>query len=49
MNRRQEAIDADSVEQQSQEKRQTRIDAVRRQGERQLRKVNFFSSILFSQ
>lgn len=40
MARQQETADADSLEQQHQEKRQTRIDAVRRQGERQLRKVN---------
>jgi hypothetical protein len=40
MARRQETADADSTEQQYQEKRQTRIDAVRRQGERQLRKVS---------
>ncbi len=39
MARQQETVEADSVEQQLQEKRQTRIDAVRRQGERQLRKV----------
>ncbi|UJR21447.1 hypothetical protein I4U23_024533 [Adineta vaga] len=39
MARRQETAEADSVEQQLQEKRQTRIDAVRRQGERQLRKM----------
>ncbi len=42
MARRQETTEADNVEQQLQEKRQTRIDAVRRQGERQLRKVNLF-------
>ncbi len=47
MARRQETTEADSVEQQLQEKRQTRIDAVRRQGERQLRKVTSVSWILF--
>jgi hypothetical protein len=39
MARQQETAEADSVDQKLQEKRQTRIDAVRRQGERQLRKV----------
>jgi hypothetical protein len=45
MARQQETAEADSVEQKLQEKRQTRIDAVRRQGERQLRKVNLFPHI----
>ena len=40
MARRHEAVEADGIEQQLQEKRQTHIDAVRRQGERQLRKVH---------
>ncbi|CAF0923633.1 unnamed protein product [Adineta steineri] len=39
MARQQETADADSIEQQFQGKRQIRIDAVRRQGERQLRKM----------
>jgi len=39
MARQQETVEADSVDQKLQEKRPTRIDAVRRQGERQLRKV----------
>ncbi len=43
MARQQETADADGVEQQYQEKRQTRIDAVRRKGERELRKVNISS------
>ena len=42
MTRQKEAGDIDSVEEQLLEKRQTRIDAVRRQGERDLRKVNLF-------
>ena len=48
MARRQETAEADSAELQLQEKRQTRIDAVRRQGERQLRKVNLFLKLLLS-
>ena len=39
MARQQETADGEDPELQLQEKRQTRIDAVRRQGERQLRKV----------
>jgi hypothetical protein len=39
MARQRETTEADSAEQEYQEKRPTRIDAVRRQGERQLRKV----------
>ncbi|CAF1101848.1 unnamed protein product [Adineta ricciae] len=39
MARRHETVEADGIEQQLQEKRQTHIDAVRRQGERQLRKM----------
>jgi hypothetical protein len=46
MNRQKETVDADNFEQQFQEKRQTRIDAVRRQGEKRLRKVIIISSIL---
>jgi hypothetical protein len=41
--RQQETAEVDSAEQQYQEKRQTRIDAVRRKGERELRKVNIIS------
>jgi hypothetical protein len=46
MDRQKETVDADSSEQQFQGKRQTRIDAVRRQGEKRLRKVIIISSIL---
>jgi hypothetical protein len=53
MARQKEIAQADSSEQQYSEKRQTRIDAVRRQGERELRKVkkkktNFFDLILIN-
>ena len=39
MARQQETVEEEELEQQYPEKRQTRIDAVRKQGEQQLRKV----------